>query len=70
MGKHVPKKYKAMKFDGDDKYSWAVFYHADVAGHRSPVFSSMGIRPLISGCTSAEARHYINSLLKGDKDGN
>jgi len=55
-------KYRAMKFDGDDKYSWAVFYGKDVKGFRSPIFGSMGIKPIIAGCSQSEARYYIKKL--------
>jgi hypothetical protein len=63
----IPPKYKALKFDGDDKYSWAVFYYKYVVGHRSPVFSSMGMRPLVSGCTQREARYFITQRLDKEK---
>lgn len=60
------KKYRAMKFDGDDTLSWAVFYSKDVKGYRSPVYSSMGVTPIVSGCSQTEARHYIKQLEKKD----
>ena len=30
--RYKPKKYRAIKFGGDDQYSWAVFLAADIKG--------------------------------------
>lgn len=62
------KKYKAMKYNGDDMYSWAVFYQKDVCGFSPPIFEDMGITPIIAGCGREEAKHYIKQLEKRDAE--
>jgi hypothetical protein len=62
------KKYRAMKYNGDDLYSWAVFYADDVRGYRSPIYEDMGITPIMSGCGREEAKHYIKQLEKKDAE--
>ena len=47
--------YTIKKFDGDDSYSWAVFYISDVKGKRSPIFWGEA-KPLISGLDKHSAR--------------
>lgn len=61
-------KYKMKKFEGDDLYSWAVFYAKDVHKHRSPIYASMGITPIVSGCGREEAKDYIRQLEKQDAE--
>ena len=50
-------KYRVMKFNGDDSYSYAVFKAQDVKGLRSPVFYGQA-KPIVSGCSKAEADSY------------
>jgi len=53
----MASKFRVMKFDGDDCYSYAVFRVADVKGLRSPVFYGQA-KPLVSGCGKSEADTY------------
>ncbi len=72
--KQKAPKYRAIKFDGDDQYSWAVFDFYRIQGYKSPIFSSitdrLGIKPFVSGCTQTEARNYIKQFVKRDKEKN
>ena len=54
-------KYRVLKFNGDDQYSWAVFKKSDVAGMRSPVFMGQA-QPVVSGCSRSEANNYKRQL--------
>lgn len=58
------KKLTVKKFDGDDSYSWAVFKAEDVRGIRGVVFYGQA-RPLVSGCSRAEANYHKNKLEEG-----
>ena len=52
------------KYNGDDVYSWAVFFKDDLPkGHRGPVFYGEA-RPLVSGCSRSEANHYKTTYGK------
>jgi hypothetical protein len=42
------EKLAIRKFEGDDKYSWAVFKAADVQGLRNPVFHWQAT-PIVTG---------------------
>ena len=55
-------KFRIMKFDGDDMYSWAVFYAKDVKGMRSPICGSPN--PIVGGMVREEAAHYKRQLEK------
>ena len=60
----MAQKLTCRKFNGDDVYSWAVFYAEDLPkGHRGPVFYGEA-RPLVSGCSRSEAQ-YHKKLLEG-----
>ena len=48
------KKYRVMKFDGDDIYSYAIFRAEDVKGLRSPVFYGQA-KPIVAGLSRGEA---------------
>ena len=48
------RKLTLKKFDGDDMYSWAVFYADEVRGKRSPIMYGEA-RPLIAGLGKMEA---------------
>jgi len=55
------------KFDGDDSYSWAVFNKEDLPkGHRGIVFYG-DARPLVNGCSRAQAQHYAKTLKARNK---
>lgn len=54
-------KFRCMKYNGDDDYSWAVFKASDVKGLRSPVFSGQA-RPVVSGCSRSEATYHKKRL--------
>jgi len=63
------KKYRAIKYGGDDQYSWAVFLTKDIKGLRSPISEYTPAKPLVSGCIRSEANHYITQFeLKDKKD--
>lgn len=49
------RKLTLKKFDGDDMYSWAVFYADEVRGMRSPIMYGQA-RPLIAGLGKQEAQ--------------
>ena len=55
------KKYVIKKYDGDDMYSWAVFYAKDVKGLRSPIFWGEA-EPIICGLSRISAQHERNHL--------
>ena len=57
----MKKKFTIKKFNGDDSYSWAVFYAADVKGMRSPIFYG-DARPVMSGLARSEAQYHKKCL--------
>ena len=57
----MKKKFTIKKFNGDDSYSWAVFYAADVKGMRSPIFYG-DARPVMSGLTRSDAQYHKKCL--------
>ena len=54
-------KYSIKKYNGDDRYSWAVFRAQDVKGMRSPIFYGQA-RPVMSGLDRNEARYQKTRL--------
>ena len=54
-------KYTIKKFNGDDRYSWAVFRVQDVRGMRSPIFYG-DARPVMSGLTRSDAQYHKKCL--------
>jgi len=59
----VKKKYTIKKYNGDDQYSWAVFYAKDVKGMRSPIFYG-DATPVINGLDIYMARYNRDRLEK------
>ena len=56
------KQFVIRKYDGDDRYSWAVFYRTDLPrSHQGIVFYGQA-RPVISGCSRREAKSHADSL--------
>lgn len=55
------KKYTTRKYNGDDRYSWAVFLARDVRGTRGPVALGYA-QPVVSGLTQDQARWYRNRI--------
>ena len=56
------KRYTIRKFNGDDRYSWAVFKKSDLpTGHRGVVFWG-DANPAVSGCSRQEAKHFAKNL--------
>lgn len=51
------RKLTLKKFDGDDMYSWAVFYADEVRGMRSPIFYGQA-RPIAAGMSKSEASSF------------
>jgi hypothetical protein len=56
-------KFSIKKYNGDDQYSWAVFYAKDVKGMRSPIFYG-DAHPVMSGMDRNEARYQKTRLEK------
>jgi len=54
-------KYRVLKYNGDDIYSWAVFRAQDVKGMRSPIFFG-DAQPVMSGMSRNEARYQKTRL--------
>ena len=54
-------KYRVLKYNGDDIYSWAVFRAQDVKGMRSPIFFG-DAQPVMSGMDRNEARYQKTRL--------
>jgi len=65
--RYKPKKYRAIKFGGDDQYSWAVFLAADIKGLRSPVSELTNVKPFYSGLNRSQATYYKELLMEVDK---
>ena len=57
-------RYKVMKFNGDDLYSYAIFYKEDVRGMYSPICYSP--QPIVSGMDYAEAHSRKKRMDKED----
>lgn len=57
-------KYAVRKFDGDDRYSWAVFKKEDLKGLQSGVIFYGQAQPTVSGCSRDEANYYKKNLEK------
>tara|TARA_B100000686_G_scaffold299946_1_gene334128 strand:- start:6792 stop:6974 length:183 start_codon:yes stop_codon:yes gene_type:complete len=52
------------KYNGDDRYSWAVFRKEDLPkGHRGVVFYGEA-QPLVNGCSRSEANYHKGILEK------
>lgn len=62
----MTKKYRAVKFGGDDCYSWAVFYTKDIKGLRSPIAHTRA-KPIVCGCGNQEAKNYIKKFEAKDR---
>ncbi len=57
-------KFVLRKFNGDDSYCWAVFKKSDLPkGHRGIVFWGEA-RPVVSGCSRRQAKHYAGRLAE------
>jgi hypothetical protein len=54
-------KFSIKKFNGDDKYSWAVFHAQDVKGMKSPIFYG-DAEPVMSGLDRNEAKYQKTCL--------
>lgn len=49
-----PRKYAVKKYDGDDQYSYALFYAEDVKGKGSTILYGEA-KPICSGMSRTEA---------------
>jgi len=67
MTKYNLKKYRGVKFGGDDPYSWAVFLAADIKGLRSPISEYTKAKPLYSGLNGSQKKYYIKMLEEADR---
>ena len=58
----MAKKFATRKYNGDDRYSWAVFRKEDLPkGHRGIVFYGEA-RPVASGLTRSDASYHVKKL--------
>ena len=55
------RKLSMKKFNGDDRYSWAVFYADEVRGIQSPVMLG-DARPIVSGLDRREASYHKRQI--------
>ncbi len=62
----MKQKFTIKKFNGDDSYSWAVFYARDVKGMRSPIFLG-DARPVMSVLSRREAQYQRDRMNAGSK---
>ncbi len=61
------KKYTTRKFNGDDRYSWAVFEKSSLPkGQRGIVFYGEA-QPVVSGCSRSDAQYHARTLNEGIK---
>ncbi len=65
--RYKPNKYRAIKYAGDDQYSWAVFLSEDIKGLRSPISEYTRAKPFYSGLNRSQATYYKNFLMRADK---
>lgn len=63
----MAKKYRGVKFGGDDEYSWAVFLAKDIKGLRSPISELTSAKPFYSGLNMSQKNYYIKMLEEADK---
>lgn len=61
------KKYRAVKYMGDDAYSWAIFLAEDIKGLRSPISEYTRAKPFYSGMTQSEKNYELKRLEKLDE---
>jgi hypothetical protein len=57
-------KYSVRKFDGDDRYSWAVFKKEDLKGLQLGVIFYGQAQPIVCGCSRDEANYHKEKLEK------
>ena len=58
----MAKKFAIRKYNGDDRYSWAVFRKEDLPkGHRGIVFYGEA-HPVVSGLTRSDASYHAKKL--------
>ena len=57
----MARKYTTKKYNGDDRYSWAVFRASDVKGLPSPIELGQA-RPVVSGLSRDEARYHRDRI--------
>lgn len=57
----MKKKYAVKRFDGDDRYSWAVFYADEIKG-KGPIIMFGEAKPIVSGCSRDEANSRAAEL--------
>lgn len=57
----MKKKYTYRKYDGDDRYSYAIFLATDVKGKNRVIFYGEA-KPIVNGCSLTEARWRADEL--------
>ena len=61
----MSKKYRVMKYNGDDSYSYAIFRSKDVKGKKGVIFYGEAT-PIASGMSYHEAKSAVNTLLRNE----
>ena len=67
MAKRKLKKYRGVKYMGDDPQSWAVFLADDIKGLRSPISEYTRAKPYYSGLNASQKKYYIKMLEEADR---
>lgn len=57
------KKLSVRKYDGDDMYSWAIFYAKDIKGLIGTIFYGQA-KPIMCGLGKSEALYHKGVLEK------
>ncbi len=57
----MAKRYRILKYDGDDRYSYAVFHTSEVKGLTSPITYGQA-SPIVAGCSLGEASYHLKYL--------
>ena len=60
-------KYRAMKYEGDDSSSWAVFYAKDVKGMKGILFYG-DAKPIVCGLRRDQTTYHMQHLKDMDKE--
>ena len=57
----MSNKYRVLKYEGDDAYSYAIFKSNDVKGLRGIIMYGMA-RPILTGLTRPEAQYHAKKM--------
>ncbi|RLI66794.1 MAG: hypothetical protein DRO67_00025 [Candidatus Asgardarchaeum californiense] len=59
-------KYRILKFNGDDAYSYAIFYAKSVKGRSSPI--NWHPQPIVCGMSYKQAVYHKEKMEQDDKN--